>query len=179
MYRSALTLLSVLSLVNAHAALTNIAGGNGVTNVGLGVQSQTPNQGQAIRVSGNSCGVGNTAQALAASTANGIATPDANGNLNMQVFIINGDGGGPYTCALDTTGTGNSFNTPLTIKTNVGNNVGQASSLVAAMPAGTSCPATGCIVQCKNNSGFGGCVPVASTNNAVAATGTFSLLLDE
>ncbi|KAH8914678.1 hypothetical protein BT69DRAFT_1008730 [Atractiella rhizophila] len=172
MDRSALALLSVLSLVNAQAALTNIVGGNGVTNVGLGVQSQTPNSGQGITVSGGGCGAANTAQALATSTANGIATPDDSGNLNMEVFIINSQGEGPYTCALDTTGAGNSFNTPLTIKTNVNNQVGQACSLVAAMPSGITCPSAGCIVQCKNSAGFGGCVPVAPSNTATGSSGT-------
>ncbi|KAH8914679.1 hypothetical protein BT69DRAFT_1357550 [Atractiella rhizophila] len=172
MDRSAIVLLSLLSLVNAQSALINIVGGNGVTNVGLGVQSQTPSEAQGITVSDNSCGASNTNQALATSTAEGIATPDASGNLNMEVFIINSNGDGPYTCALDTSGTGDSFDTPLTIKTNVNNKVGEACSLVAAMPSGITCPTTGCIVQCKNSAGFGGCVPVLPSNNAAASTGT-------
>ncbi|KAH8917041.1 hypothetical protein BT69DRAFT_1355078 [Atractiella rhizophila] len=172
MDRSAIVLLSLLSLVNAQSALINIVGGNGVTNVGLGVQSQTPSEAQGIAVSDNSCGASNTNQALATSTAGGIATPDDSGNLNMEVFIINSDGDGPYTCALDTSGTGDSFDTPLTIKTNVNNKVGEACSLVAAMPSGITCPTTGCIVQCKNSAGFGGCVPVLPSNNGAASTGT-------
>ncbi len=106
----------------------------------------------------------------------------------MTLHQVNTDGAGPYSCAIDTTGTGNDFSTALTVLTQVdgqqGNNPnGQASdhTLAVAIPAGTECTGTVagqsgvCMVRCNNPAQagpFGGCVPVQQA--AVNGTATAS-----
>lgn len=61
----------------------------------------------------------------------------------MTLHQVNGDGAGPYTCEIDTTGTGNNFQ-PMTVVTNVpgegGNSGARAEDfpLTVQIPAGTT-----------------------------------------
>ncbi|KAH8926072.1 hypothetical protein BT69DRAFT_1035866 [Atractiella rhizophila] len=91
----------------------------------------------------------------------------------MEVFIINSQGEGPYTCALDTTGRRkliqHSFDNQDQRKQPSWSGV-----FLSSLPCHqeSPCPSTGCIVQCKNSAGFGGCVPVAPSNTATGSSGT-------
>ncbi len=104
-----------------------------------------------------------------------IAQVSAGGWLFMILHQITGDGNGPYTCGIDTTGAGTSYS-QLTITRQVPgqspylNSVWATSfPLQAAMPADLKCTGSFggmnniCLIRCQNsavNGPFGGCVPV-------------------
>lgn len=62
----------------------------------------------------------NMASAAAAmvGTMGGMPMVTQGGTVSMTVHQVNADGAGPYTCMVDPTGTGNSFQ-PMTVVTNV------------------------------------------------------------
>lgn len=114
----------------------------------------------------------------------------AGGQLMMTLHQVNGDGAGPYTCMMDASGTGQSFDTMLQVTQNVDGNARgrnndqqmQDLPLNVAIPADAACTGTVagqsnvCMVKCMNPARagpFGGCVPVqmAGAGNATAAAG--------
>jgi hypothetical protein len=109
------------------------------------------------------------------------------GEISMTVHQVNGDGAGPYTCMIDTTGTGTNWQA-IDVTQQVPGNNGRSKAkatdipLKAAIPADTACTGTVagqqnvCMVRCQNPARagpFGGCVPVqqAGANGTTAATG--------
>jgi len=122
-------------------------------------------------------GVNDIAADMQAAASAGMASIGEDGKVRMTLHQVNGDGGGPYICDMDTSATGNSF-TPMTIDTNIpGKNSrsrARASDfpLVASMPAGAVCSGGSdgqtCLVRCRNsaNAGpFGGCVAVTQAGS--------------
>src|SRR5690606_29508176 len=93
--------------------------------IALGVRANTPRntgngaaQADTTVIRGNTgCGStvaggpNNIPQGIAAVLNSGIAQVQAGGTLTMTVQIVNGDGRGPFNCAVDTTATGNNFQT--------------------------------------------------------------------
>lgn len=109
----------------------------------------------------------------------------AGGMLMMTLHQVNGDGAGPYTAMIDSTGTGTNW-TPITVATNVDGNArgrNNANSktdlpLNVAIPAGQTCTGTVagqsnvCMVRVQNPARagpFGGCIPVQMAGAAAAA----------
>ncbi|KLO17923.1 hypothetical protein SCHPADRAFT_820613 [Schizopora paradoxa] len=191
---SLVSLFSVLLFsygANAHGVLTAISGTNGVTAQGFGVIASTPRTGSTpnpfeqdtsiIRtneiqngqtgVCGRTKAGGNndvTTQ-LNAAVASGLPTAAADGTVTMTLHQVNGDGAGPYTCAVSTDATGDNF-IAMTVSTNVPGTNSRSNAkatdfpLVAQLPPGTSCTggASGnaCLVRCTNSAQagpFGGC----------------------
>jgi len=157
----ALVISATASLVAGHAALVQVG-----TKNGLGVTKTTNlGTGDAIRVSTQDpCGPNVNLASLSADDA----TPlNSDGTLSMSVFQVNGDGAGPFNVAIDTTGTGKSFDTPVDITTQVPGTNGVSGASEEAFPldikVSTNVACTGgttgnlCLVQVKNPSGFGGC----------------------
>jgi Egh16-like virulence factor len=157
----ALLISTTASLVAGHAALVTVG-----TKNGLGVTKTTNlGTGDAIRVSTQDpCGPNVNLASLSADDA----TPlNSDGTLSMSVFQVNGDGAGPFNVAIDTTGTGKSFDTPVDVTTQVPGTNGVSGASEEAFPldvkVSTNVACTGgttgnlCLVQVKNPSGFGGC----------------------
>ncbi|KAF3911474.1 hypothetical protein ABW20_dc0106189 [Dactylellina cionopaga] len=104
------------------------------------------------------------------------------GYLMIGIYQINADGAGPYTCTIDQSGTGNSFDSaPLKVLSNVqGKNwKGKETftntykftnwTVPIQLPDNLKCTGTFggksniCVVRCRNgapNGPFGGCVPI-------------------
>lgn len=196
--------------VSAHAAILASNGANGVDSQGFGIDTSTPRDsplpGQPeqdtsiIRddeiESGQAGACGRTEESgsldvateMKKATANGLATAGADGSVTMTVHQVNQDGAGPFTCDVDATGTGKSFQSMDVTQNVPGQNlpfIGSLSGttttnfkLVAQMPAGTKCTGTGgaCLVRCRNAAiagPFGSCVAVGNagsgTSNSTAA----------
>jgi hypothetical protein len=107
------------------------------------------------------------------------------GSLMMTLHQVNGDGAGPYTCMIDSTGTGTNW-TAMTVSQNVdgnarGRNNANAKTdlpLQVAIASDQTCTGTVagqsnvCMVRCQNPARagpFGGCVPVQMAGAAGAA----------
>ncbi|KAJ3124144.1 hypothetical protein HK098_001371 [Nowakowskiella sp. JEL0407] len=182
--------------VNAHGVVTEVIGANGVKGTGFGVDQSTPRdctrrnpcqqdtsiiRAREVR-SGRASACGRTllngAINIQAETQKQIAAGngilpsiDANGQVQMVIHQINGDGGGPYACDVDPTGTGNSFQA-MTVTQNVpgrnGNNRKTQLTdhpVTAQLPAGVKCSGgpngNMCLVRCKNPAlagPFGSCM---------------------
>jgi hypothetical protein len=104
------------------------------------------------------------------------------GEISMTVHQVNSDGAGPYTCMIDSTGTGTQW-VEMQVTTNIegsrrGRNEDTEASdlpLTAAIPADQTCTGTVagqenvCMVRCENPARagpFGGCVPVQMVDAA-------------
>ncbi|KAI5807573.1 hypothetical protein DFH27DRAFT_479298 [Peziza echinospora] len=171
-------------LVDAHGLITAASGNIGGKGTGLGVDPkinhQTSSSQADTTVFGNGAqGCGRTQQQgtlnvpalVNALTALPIVTPG--GTLTMTLHQINGDGAGPYSCTLDTSGAGTAFNAnqKLEVVTQVPGNNGISNAaktdfpLVVKMPAAMACAGTAgagkvagvCVVKCQSARGFGGC----------------------
>lgn len=190
-----ITLFAALATsVHGHGAMVAVTGANGVTAMGMGVDPSTPRDGtrrnpfqqdsSIIRdeeiASGEAgpCGrtlaggVNNVASGVEIASSAGLPSMSTTGQVSMTIHQVNGDGAGPYTCAISTDATGTNF-VPMTIITNVpGQNSrsrarATAFPLVAQAAPGTACTGgpngDACIVRCRNdaNAGpFGGCAVV-------------------
>ncbi|CAE6406747.1 unnamed protein product [Rhizoctonia solani] len=163
---SILLVLAAISSVNAHGALVNVAGSNGVDGQGFGIVESTPRDGtrrqpfqtdtSIIRdreiASGDAGPCGRTlaggandmaAQMEAASSA-GLPAASEDGKVTMTIHQINGDGAGPYTCDVSADASGQNF-VSMKVVTNVPGENSRSNAkatdfpLVAQMPAGTTC----------------------------------------
>jgi hypothetical protein len=115
--------LSLASSIHAHSVIINAFGTGNARGTALGVRVNTPRnsgngaaQADTTTIRGNTgCGStvaggpNNIPQGIAAALNSGIAEVQAGGTLTMTVQIVNGDGRGPFNCAVDTTATGNNF----------------------------------------------------------------------
>ncbi|KAK6362213.1 hypothetical protein TWF730_005909 [Orbilia blumenaviensis] len=99
-----------------------------------------------------------------------IAQATAGGWIEIDVYLVNADGGGAMKCRLDKGATGQGFGDPLKILQQPWlKSAGQTAKLKVEIPAGTAC--TGafgkyknmCLLRCENDNTaegpFGGCVP--------------------
>ncbi|RGP64277.1 putative gegh 16 [Fusarium sporotrichioides] len=193
----------------AHSVITNAVGDAGGSGMALGVDTSTPRDGtrrrpfqtDATRFRGNAADtVGETLAGgdnqveqgtldIMEETGDQLPQVNPGGSLEMTVHQVNSDGAGPYTCMINSDGTGTSWdNIPVT--TNVEgsergrNRDGEMGDfpLVASIPADQECTGSVagednvCLVRCQNPARagpFGGVIPVqmAQTNNAGSNAG--------
>ncbi|KAI0404756.1 hypothetical protein F4802DRAFT_219485 [Xylaria palmicola] len=198
-------LMCIAHLVAGHGAIVNAVGDAGGSGMALGIDSSTPRDGtrrrpfqqDTTRFRGDSADtVGETlaggdndveqgTQAIMAETGDQLPQITQGGQLNMTLHQVNSDGGGPYTCAINADGTGQTWEDITVTTTPPGedsrNREGAATDfpLVAAIPDDQTCTGTvagqdnACLVRCMNDARagpFGGVVPVqmaqSSTNNS-------------
>ncbi|KAH7092888.1 hypothetical protein BKA62DRAFT_751629 [Auriculariales sp. MPI-PUGE-AT-0066] len=209
--RAVASLALLFLTVRGHGAITQVKGANGVNAAAFGIDASTPRDGtrarpfqqdtsiirdrEIARGTASACGrtrlggVNDIAAQMAAASSDGLPSATTAGEVEMTLHQINGDGAGPYTCDVNTDGTGNAF-TPMQVTTQVPGNNGRSRAraedfpLVAQMPAGTTCTGgpdgNACLVRCRNPARagpFGGCVAVtmgdaAATNAGGNATDT-------
>ncbi|RBR26041.1 uncharacterized protein FIESC28_01069 [Fusarium coffeatum] len=188
-------------LAAAHSVITNAVGDAGGSGMALGVDTSTPRDGtrrrpfqtDATRFRGQSAetvgetlagGDNNVEQGtvdIMEETGDQLPQVSQGGSIEMTVHQVNSDGAGPYTCMINSDGTGNSWeNIPVTQNVE-GNDRGRNRDgemgdfpLVASIPAGQECTGTVagednvCLVRCQNPARagpFGGVVPVQMTQS--------------
>ncbi|KAI1757607.1 hypothetical protein F4782DRAFT_135757 [Xylaria castorea] len=190
-------LMSIAHLVAGHGAITNAVGDAGGSGMAIGIDTSTPRDGTKRKpfqqdstrfrgdqadTFGETVGAGDNdveqgTQAIMAETGDQLPQVTQGGALNMTLHQVNSDGGGPYTCAINADGTGQTWE-DITVTTtppgkNSRNREGAATDfpLVAAIPDDQNCTGTvagqdnTCLVRCKNAARagpFGGVVPVQS-----------------
>ncbi|KAI1359071.1 hypothetical protein F5Y08DRAFT_345069 [Xylaria arbuscula] len=200
----ALGLMSIAHLVAGHGAITEATGDAGGTGMALGIDTSTPRDGTRRRpfqqdstrfrgdqedTIGETIGAGDNdieqgTQAIMAETGDQLPQISQGGELTMTLHQVNSDGGGPYTCAINADGTGESWE-DLTVTTtppgeNSRNREGAATDfpLVAAIPDDQACTGTvagqdnACLVRCMNDARagpFGGVVPVQMAGNSTGS----------
>ncbi|KAI8626214.1 hypothetical protein F5Y19DRAFT_229964 [Xylariaceae sp. FL1651] len=201
-----LGLVSFAHLAAGHGAIIKAVGDVGGSGMAIGIDTSTPRDGtkrnpfqqdttrfkgdQADTVGETLAGGNNDVeagtQAILAETGDQLPQVSQGGSVNMTLHQINSDGGGPYTCAINADGTGQTWQDITVTTTPPGKNSRNPSGaktdfpLVAAIPADQTCTGTvagqanTCLVRCKNAARagpFGGVVPVqmAGSGNATAA----------
>jgi len=182
--------LCLSTAVDAHSVVTEVKGANGINGVGMGVIDVT---GQEVGLFNQASRYGRGDASLCGSqrlkllkpnlidkdaevqkaVANGLPTADSNGILSMTIFQVNGDGAGPYTCAVSPSG--NDDLIPAEVTTDVPGKRGrsgarnQAFPFDVKVPANLNCtgPGDSCILRCKNaiKQPFGGCVVFGASNS--------------
>lgn len=193
------------SLVAGHGAIISATGDAGGSGMALGVDTATPRdgtrrdpfqqdstrfRGAAAATFGETVGAGDNqleagTRAIMAETGDSLPQVTKGGEVQMVLHQVNGDGGGPYTCAINADGTGANW-TPITVTTtppgqNSRNRSGAQTDfpLVAAVPQNQQCTGTVagqdnvCLVRCENAARagpFGGVVPVQMAGAAGNAT---------
>ncbi|KAI0448644.1 hypothetical protein F5B21DRAFT_98386 [Xylaria acuta] len=201
-------LMGVAHLVAGHGAIVDAVGDAGGSGMAIGIDTSTPRdgtrrnpfqqdstrfRGDQADTFGETLGGGDNdveqgTQAIMAETGDQLPQVSQGGELNMTLHQVNSDGGGPYTCAINADGTGQTWQ-DITVTTtppgrNSRNREGAATDfpLVAAIPDDQTCTGTvagqdnTCLVRCMNDARagpFGGVVPVQiagnSTGNSTAA----------
>ena len=114
-----------------------------------------------VRVNANNpCGTRNVAGSAANAAAERV-TPGQPATFTWR--IRNGDGAGPLTARVDPTGTGKSFDVPLTVRTQIPGQRGrlqgarnQEARFTVDIPASLQCNPT-CLMQVTQPVGFGSC----------------------
>ncbi|KAF3940836.1 hypothetical protein ABW19_dt0204819 [Dactylella cylindrospora] len=107
----------------------------------------------------------------------------AGGDLRITVKQITVNGGGPYFCSIDESGSGEYFRTvevttQVPGKRGINDGRNQEYPLVVKLPVSLRCSGTSgatsqiCIVRCSNQrrDGFGGCVPVQQALTGIVST---------
>lgn len=183
----------VFEHAKAHLALVAMMGEtNGLTGKGYGILDGTPRDGTArdpfqldtavIRegdiMNGIASPCGRTLiggpidmdKALEKAEDGGLPDVGKEGMIRLVAHQVNADGGGPYSCAVDYTASGNNFE-PVDMEVNLPGQNGRSDArsidlpIVAKMPPGATCTggADGqtCLVRCLNGAKagpFGGCM---------------------
>jgi len=199
MYFRSIAVVSILAaladLASAHCKITSATGNDGGKGSAIGIVPGSANSETDVTIFSGTTGCGKTpgaganniqtgTQAVISQNGGTLPQVSAGGSLTMTLHQVNADGAGPFTCSINTDGTGNSF-TALQVTTQVPGTKGDSTAnnqdfpLVAAMPANLQCTGTVggasnvCIVACKNPVGpFGGCVPVQQAGGTSSGTGT-------
>lgn len=178
-----LAILAASRTVYGHGAIIDATGDQGGSGMGMGVDPSTPRdgtgrnpfqqdstrfQGDAAESFGETLGGGDNSaeagtQGIMDITGDQLPQVSQGGQLTMTVHQVNSDGAGPYTCMINSDGTGASW-TPIDVSTNLAGNErgrnrdGEASDfpLVAEIPANQQCTGTVagqdnlCMVRCEN-----------------------------
>ncbi|KIW07995.1 uncharacterized protein PV09_00941 [Verruconis gallopava] len=200
-----ISLLAIIHLVAGHGAIVNAVGDQGGQGMALGIDPSTPRDGSrrnpfqrdstrfrgaAKATCGETLAGGDNdiqagTQAILQMTGGQLPQISPGGEITMTVHQVNGDGAGPYTCMIDTSGTGTNWQA-IDVTQQVPGNNGRSQAratdipLKAAIPDGTTCTGTVagqqnvCMVRCQNPARagpFGGCVPVQMGGAAAPATG--------
>ncbi|EHL00190.1 hypothetical protein GLAREA_10726 [Glarea lozoyensis ATCC 20868] len=204
MKSSIIVLAAIAELAFGHGAIVKAVGDQGGEGTALGVVATTPRDGSkrdpdqqdstrfknaAADACGETLGGGTNDPATQVPqmlAANGGNMPQISqgGMVMMTLHQVNGDGAGPYSCMIDSTGTGAQW-TNMQVATNVPGKNSRSNAkatdfpLTAKVAADQECTGTAggmtgvCMVRCNNdaNAGpFGGCVPVQMVSgNATAA----------
>nr|QGP74445.1 EWCA7 [Podosphaera xanthii] len=204
LFKSIIASLAAAQLVAGHGAIVKAVGDMGGNGTALGVDSNTPRDGAGnpfqadstrfknnnVDACGETLGGGpiEPAQQMAklVQDSNGLPMVSQGGMIMMTLHQVNGDGAGPYSCMIDSTGTGTGGWTKMEVATNVpGKNSrskakAQDFPLEAKIAADQTCTGSMagmdniCMVRCNNeaNAGpFGGCVPVQMMSGGTAAGG--------
>ncbi|KAK8128710.1 hypothetical protein PG984_009818 [Apiospora sp. TS-2023a] len=201
----ALGLMTTAQLVAGHGAIIKAVGNAGGSGMALGVVTDTPRDGtrrnpfqqDSTRFKGDqkatvgeTVGGGNNdleagTKAIMAETGTQLPQVTAGGEVDMTLHQVNADGGGPYTCMLNTDGTAAKWADIQVTQSPPGENSrnrdGAKSDfpLKAAIPAGTTCTGTVagqdnvCLVRCQNAARagpFGGVVPVQMAGASTPAS---------
>ncbi|KAF2453908.1 hypothetical protein BDY21DRAFT_326874 [Lineolata rhizophorae] len=198
--------LATTGFVAGHGVIIEATGDQGGNGSAIGVDGSTPRDGSRRRPfqqdttrfrgdNEDTCGetleggdndiVTGTAVVMAVSGGT-LPQVSAGGELSMTLHQVNSDGGGPYTCMIDATGTGTNWQ-PMTVTQNVpgddgDNDDGEATDfpLTAEIPEGQECTGSVageenvCLVRCENPARagpFGGCVPIQMADTAEDDTG--------
>jgi hypothetical protein len=203
-----LALLAASRTVYGHGAIVQATGDQGGSGMALGVDPNTPRdgtgrepfqqdstrfRGDAAESFGETLGQGDNqpeamTQVIMDITGDQLPQVSQGGELSMTVHQVNADGAGPFTCMINSDGTGTQW-TPIDVTTQVpGNERGRNRDgeetdfpLTAAIPANQECTGSVagqdnlCMVRCENPARagpFGGVIPVqmanagGNTNNA-------------
>nr|QGP74441.1 EWCA8 [Podosphaera xanthii] len=205
LFKSIIASLAAAQLVAGHGAIVKAVGDMGGNGTALGVERDTPRDGAGrnpfqtdstrfknnnVDACGETLGGGpnEPAQQMAklVQDSNGLPMVSQGGMIMMTLHQVNGDGAGPYSCMIDSTGTGTGGWTKMEVATNVpGKNSrskakAQDFPLEAKIAADQTCTGSMagmdniCMVRCNNeaNAGpFGGCVPVQMMSGGAAAGG--------
>lgn len=178
-----LAILAASRTVYGHGAIVNAVGDQGGSGMALGVDPNTPRDGtgrnpfqqDSTRFRGDSAesfgetlGAGDNqpeagTQTIMDLTGDQLPQVSQGGQLQMTVHQVNADGAGPFTCMINSDGTGQQW-TPIEVSQQVpGNERGRNRDgeetdfpLTAEIPAGQTC--TGnvagqdnlCMVRCEN-----------------------------
>lgn len=203
-------LISLLSpLVAGHAAIVRATGDAGGQGMALGIDTATPRDGtrrnpfqqDATRFKGQAADtVGETlaggdndveagTTAIMGETGESLPQVTPGGEVQMVLHQVNGDGGGPYSCAINDDATAQTWQDATVTDMPPGENSRSRDTqtseqaLTASVPAGQTCTGTVagqenvCLMRCMNdaNAGpFGGVVPfqmVQAGANATAPAG--------
>ncbi|KAK7698028.1 1,3-beta-glucanosyltransferase gas1 [Diaporthe eres] len=201
-------LFSLLSpLVAGHAAIVRATGDAGGQGMALGIDTATPRdgtrrnpfqqdstrfKGQAADTVGETLAGGDNdveagTTAIMGETGEALPQVTQGGEVQMTLHQVNGDGGGPYSCAINDDATAATWTdikvTDMPPGENSRSRDTQTSeqALTAAVPANQACTGTVagqdnvCLVRCMNdaNAGpFGGVVPVQMVQAATAGNAT-------
>ncbi|KAH7376929.1 hypothetical protein B0T11DRAFT_25053 [Plectosphaerella cucumerina] len=200
----AATLLASAQLVAGHGAIISATGDAGGQGMALGVDTATPRdgtrrdpfqqdstrfRGASAETFGETVGAGANqleagTKAIMSEMGGQLPQITPGGSVNMMLHQVNGDGGGPYTCAMNADGTGatwENINVSTTPPGENSRNRGGAQTdfpMVADVPADQTCTGTVagqenvCLVRCMNAARagpFGGVVPVQMAGTATPA----------
>ncbi|KAL2267719.1 hypothetical protein VTJ83DRAFT_4996 [Remersonia thermophila] len=210
-------LLTAAPLATAHSVIIQAVGDAGGLGMALGVDTSTPRDGtrrnpfqqdstrfrgsaretvgETLRGGNNNVEAGT--RAIMAEMGDVLPQVTRGGSIEMTLHQVNSDGAGPYTCRINSDGTGTSW-TNIQVTTNVPGNPrtsrnrdGEATAfpLVASIPATQECTGTVagqdnvCLVRCENRARagpFGGIVPVQLVDDfaAAAAAGGNATVVD-
>ncbi|KAK2758802.1 hypothetical protein FQN54_003494 [Arachnomyces sp. PD_36] len=201
-----LAVIALGSLVAGHGAIVAATGDKGGKGMAIGIDTSTPRDGtddepfqqDTTVFEGDAefaCGEtdqtsendavndieSGVADVMANAGSNQLPQISQGGEVRMTLHEVNSDGGGPYVCMIDATGTGQNWVAMEVTQQVPGddgdNDEGEATDfpLTAAVAQDQTC--TGnvagqqgvCMVRCQNPQGpFGGCVPVQMNGNATA-----------
>nr|QBR99391.1 Cas1 appressorium specific protein [Colletotrichum aotearoa] len=202
----AASVLAAAQLVAGHAAIIGATGELGGSAMALGVDPSTPRdgtrrdpfqadstrfKGASADTFGETVGAGQNdletgTKAIMAMTGDQLPQVRAGGTVDMTLHQVNGDGGGPYDCMINSDATGATWTNINVVTTPPGQNSRNRDGamtdfpLRAQLPADQACTGTVagqnnvCLVRCQNAARagpFGGVVPVqmAQPGNTPAA----------
>ncbi|KAH9814170.1 secreted protein [Melampsora americana] len=181
-----------LTSVNAHLTLVSMQGANGVSGLGFGVDPTTRRDGTArdpfqldsavIREEDIQKGIATVCgrtliggpvpmpESFQNAEKAGLPSVGPDGVIRLTGHQINADGGGPYSCAVDYSATGLTFE-PIPMTVNLPGRNGRSDAraidlpIEATIPPGKTCTGgqdgQSCIVRCLNGAKagpFGGCL---------------------
>ncbi|OTA97462.1 hypothetical protein M434DRAFT_65605 [Hypoxylon sp. CO27-5] len=193
----ALGFLAAAQLAASHGVITDATGDAGGSGMALGVDTSTPRDGTRRRpfqqdstrfrgdqadTFGETIGAGNNdleqgTQAIMAETGDQLPQVTAGGEVKMTLHQVNADGAGPYSCMINSDGTGADWDDIEVTQSPPGEDSRDRDGnetdfpLTAAIPADQECTGTVagqdnvCLVRCQNGARagpFGGVVPVQS-----------------
>lgn len=200
----AASLLASAQLVAGHGAIIAATGDAGGQGMALGVDTSTPRdgtrrdpfqqdstrfRGASADTFGETVGAGDNnleagTRAIMSEMGDQLPQVTQGGSVDMTLHQVNGDGGGPYTCAINADGTGGDWQNIEVTTTPPGQNSRNRSGaqtdfpMVAAIPANQECTGSVagqenvCLVRCENAARagpFGGVVPVQMANTTTPA----------